>query len=295
MADTVDIPTYDASYTDQSAYPTVDYSSGSPVVGDPTQGLYGNGFVTGSGDVYDSSGNLVSLGASPTANTSVSSPSWWNSPAAAAGINALIQGGLGLYGAHAAGQASQTQANAYQQGLKQQLGIYQQNQANLYPYMQAGYGALQTLQGLLGTGSPAMNGHILSVLKSLPGYQFTLNQGLQSVQNSAAARGLGSSGAALRGAADYATGLANSTWQSYVNPLMTLAQTGENAAAQQGITGAQTGQAVGSTLGSLGQAQAMGTLGAYNALASAGGNIGQSLLAMQALQRPQITNYLTGA
>jgi hypothetical protein len=51
-------------------------------------------------------------------------------------------------------------------------------------------------------------------LEATPGYQFTRNQGLKAVQNSAAARGLGSSGMAQRGAAEYATGLADQTWQN---------------------------------------------------------------------------------
>ena len=50
-------------------------------------------------------------------------------------------------------------------------------------------------------------------LEETPGYQFTRDQGLQSVQNSAAARGLGVSGAALKGAATFATGLADKTYQ----------------------------------------------------------------------------------
>jgi hypothetical protein len=56
-------------------------------------------------------------------------------------------------------------------------------------------------------------------LEATPGYQFTLQQGLKAVQNSAAARGLGSSGMAQRGAAEYTTGLADTTWQNVYNQL----------------------------------------------------------------------------
>jgi hypothetical protein len=49
-------------------------------------------------------------------------------------------------------------------------------------------------------------------LEQTPGYQFTLDQGLKSAQNAAAARGLGVSGAALKASDTYATGLANSTY-----------------------------------------------------------------------------------
>lgn len=59
-------------------------------------------------------------------------------------------------------------------------------------------------------------------LEQMPGYQFTKNQGLQSVQNSAAARGLGVSGAALKGAANYATGLADQNQQQFFNQQQSL-------------------------------------------------------------------------
>jgi hypothetical protein len=50
-------------------------------------------------------------------------------------------------------------------------------------------------------------------LQNTPGYQWALDQGLKSTQNSYAARGLGSSGAAMKGAAEYAQGLASNTYQ----------------------------------------------------------------------------------
>lgn len=74
---------------------------------------------------------------------------------------------------------------------------------------------LTQLNNLLGTGTggsdPAL---IQAALEATPGYQFTRDQGLKSVQNSFAAKGLGRSGAALKGAADYTTGLANNTYEA---------------------------------------------------------------------------------
>ena len=51
-------------------------------------------------------------------------------------------------------------------------------------------------------------------LVNTPGYQFNLSQGLQSLASSNAAKGLGVSGAALKAAATYATGLADNTYQT---------------------------------------------------------------------------------
>jgi hypothetical protein len=74
------------------------------------------------------------------------------------------------------------------------------------------------------------NGPTQAQLEATPGYKFTLQQGLESVQNSAAARGLGSSGAALKGAATYTTGLANQTYQNQFQDQMGVAQGYQNNA-----------------------------------------------------------------
>jgi hypothetical protein len=119
-----------------------------------------------------------------------------------------------------------------------------------------------------------------------PGYQFTLNQGLQAVQNSAAARGLGSSGAALRGAADYASGLANSTYNDVysralstfnanyssaannVNRLQGLVSNGQNAALGTSAAGSAASNTVAGAAANAGNALAGGMVGSAAANAS---------------------------
>ena len=114
-------------------------------------------------------------------------------------------------------------------------------------------------------------------LRATPGYQFTLDQGLRSVQNSAAARGLGTSGAALKGAAEYATGLADNTLKTQqgifqqnlanvLNPLEYVANQGENAAATTGQQGTTAAGNIGAAQIGAGNATAAGTVGATNAL-----------------------------
>ena len=104
-------------------------------------------------------------------------------------------------------------------------------------------GALGNEGSILGTLSQGINEQ---TLQNTPGYQFTLGQGLQSTQNSAAARGLGVSGAALKGAATYATGLADQTYQNqYQNLLSTAQQYGAQAQGFEGAGQAQQGVAAG--------------------------------------------------
>lgn len=117
-----------------------------------------------------------------------------------------------------------------------------------------------------------------ATLEATPGYQFNLSQGLRSIQSSNAAKGLGVSGAALKGAARYATGLADNTLGTQqgifqtnlgnvMNPLMSLTTMGQNAAAQTGSLGnAAVGSSNAAMLGGA-NAQAGGIIGSGNAIA----------------------------
>ena len=131
-------------------------------------------------------------------------------------------------------------------------------------------------------------------LVNTPGYQFNLSQGLESAQNSAAARGLGVSGAAMKGAATYATGLADSTYQqqfanqqalygdavtsfnaaqSYNNQLYNQvsqrATLGGNVAVQAGTQANQGAQNAANTINAGGAAQGAASIAKGNAYAGA--------------------------
>lgn len=126
-------------------------------------------------------------------------------------------------------------------------------------------------------------------LEATPGYQFDLSQGMRAVENSAAAKGLGMSGAALKGAARYATGLADKTLLTQqgifqqnlgnvLNPLMTMYGSGQSAANQTGALGSQYSQGISGSLMGAGNAQAAGTMGAANALASGVTGLGNNAM-----------------
>lgn len=184
--------------------------------------------------------------------------------------------GSAVVGAGASLMGSSAQADAAEAAAKAQMKMYKQTRADLMPYQQFGQVGTNMLQGQL----PTLTAPITmdqATLRNTPGYQFNLSQGLKSVQNGAAARGLGVSGAAMKGAASYATGLADSTYQNQFsnavtnqanayNRLMGVASLGENAAAQTGSYGTQTAANVGNSLIQGGNAQAAGYLGAANAL-----------------------------
>jgi hypothetical protein len=110
-----------------------------------------------------------------------------------------------------------------------QQQMFQQVNQNSQPYLNYGSasaGALTNLLGL-GQGQDPTNAYLtarfqptMQQLQNTPGYQFQLQQGLNATQNSYAAQGLGSSGNALMGAANYAEGLASTSYQQQLQNYM---------------------------------------------------------------------------
>jgi hypothetical protein len=264
--------------------------------------------------------------------------------AIAAGGAAASLGGS-LLSSNAAQSAAQTQANAADLASNNALAEYQQTEKNLSPFLNAGttgLGSLETILGLPGgsgvnplaanginslayTPSSTISGVLnnptfaptQAQLEATPGYQFDLNQGLQATQNSNAAAGLGISGPALKGAANYATGLANNTLTTQqgifqnnyqnaltansqgqgifqgnlgnvINPVSSLTNLGENAGATVGQQGIQAiGNANSLAVGGA-NAIAGGTVGSANAIS--GGLTGASNAGLNSLLYSQILN-----
>jgi len=170
--------------------------------------------------------------------------------------------------AQAAQSAAQTQANAANYAANLQNQQFQTNQQNMSPYMGLGTAAMPQLMNLLGVG-PQGSAGIQTALQNVPGYQFTLNQGLQQLQNQQSATGQNLSGAQQKGLQNYTTGLAQSNYQNYLNNYMNSVGMGQNAAAGLGTMGMQNAQNVGNTLMGGANATAAGQVAAGNAQSNA--------------------------
>ncbi len=209
---------------------------------------------------------------------------------------AALSAGIGAVGSMS---AAKTAAGAANQAAQLQSDQFDQTRGDLLPYNQAGQSVLGDLTALARSGQFGGGKNYLAMaegmlpgqmtqaeLEQTPGYQFNLAQGLKATQSAAAARGLGVSGAALKGAATYATGLADSTYQNQFNNAQTrysdvfnlntgqqsnlqnqfnrlsgVATLGETAAAQTGALGTAAAKTEGQGLMSAGQYQASGALG----------------------------------
>src|SRR5665213_3252301 len=186
---------------------------------------------------------------------------------------ALIGGGLSaaggiasaVIGGGAAKSAAKTQATAAKTAADATMTMYDSNKSLLSPFVSTGANALGGMANLLGEGTGGTAG-IMDQLQKMPGYQFQLQQGLQATQNGYTASGLGQSGAALKGAANYAEGLAGTQYQNLFGNELQTAQLGENAAAMTGTLGMQSQSIASGYNTSAAAAQAAGTVGSANAL-----------------------------
>lgn len=133
-------------------------------------------------------------------------------------------------GSHAAGKAADEQAQSADKALQFQQQVFDTQQANQKPFVDAGQTSISKLMddlnnGTFGPGSnpaaPQFTGtfHTPTVdeARATPGYQFTLQQGLRGVDAGAAAHGGALSGGAVKSELGYATGLADSTYNDVFN------------------------------------------------------------------------------
>lgn len=227
----------------------------------------------------------------------------------AAGIGAAGALGGGAIGASGSKSAAGQQSKAAEQAAMLQYQMYQQTVARLAPWTASGTAANTQLAGLLGLPGYSAAGGMgtgslvkpfdptMDQLRQTPGYQFTLQQGLQATQNQASALGQGGgvlpggglavSGPEGKGLSQFAEGLASTTYQqqfnnywaqlnNIYNMLSGASAQGANAAALTGQSGQAAATAAGNALQGGAAASAAGTVGAANALGGAVGSAGNA-------------------
>lgn len=228
--------------------------------------------------------------------------------ATALAVGASVAGSVASSAISSSAQSSAAgkQAAAAGQSAQEQQQLELQNQSDFQPYLDLGKSASNSLQSELPTLTATFQ-PTMAQLENTPGYQFTKEQGLEATQNGYAAQGLGSSGAAQKGAANYAENLASTTYQqqfqNYMNQnsqiynmLMGGANLGQTGAANLAGYNVNSGANVGGALTGAGTARAAGTVGSANALGSGLGSLGNSLLQYSGLnQQQQLLNKLTGS
>lgn len=243
---------------------------------------------------------------------------------AVSGLGSLVSG---ILGSSAASQAAQQEIQQIEKAegtvsQDQQNAINQQEQTTgqigneLSPFTSLGTSSAQSLQQALQPGGSLTQGYgaftapTAAQAEQQPGYQFTLQQGEQALQNSAAASGGLLSTGTAKNLENYAQGLASTNYNNVYNQALQtygtnfntfnsnqanlynrLAGTtglGESAAGTlgglqqsgaQGLSNTYMGgaQTLANLLTGQGQAQAAGTVGSANALNAGIGGAANSL------------------
>jgi len=233
--------------------------------------------------------------------------------------------------ANAAESAAQLQAQEAANSLAFQKQEWQTQQQNEAPFLQAGQTAIGDLSGLLAPGGGLSQGWTgqftaptAAQAEATPGYQFTLQQGQNAIQNSAAAQGNLLSGGTEAALDQYSQGLASTNYQqafnnaftqygtayntfennqaNQFNRLASVAGLGQTTAGQLGQQGQQaasnnvtnTNLTSGAQIGQDYLNAASSRASGYNAIGNSLGNIGQlasiySLLGPQASGAPNPT------
>lgn len=207
-----------------------------------------------------------------------------------AGVSGLGGIAQAYFGSQASSQAATVQAQSAKDAEAQVQGMFDTTQKNLQPFIDAGQSGTGQVQNLLGLGANGTAG-IMQQLQQMPGYQFALQQGLQATQNGFAAQGLGSSGAAIKGAGQYAEGLASQQYQSLFGNAMSLMQGGVQAGSALGGLASQNAGNLASLTTGAGAAQAAGIVGSANSVLgginTATSGISNSMLSAAMLQQFQ--------
>jgi hypothetical protein len=214
------------------------------------------------------------------------------------GLTTAIIGSAAIAGTAAVAggaMASHAQTKAAARASDTQLQMQDQVRGDLSPFRTAGADFTNQLTSRMGDLTSPFN-MTEAGLEATPGYQFTKTQGLKAVNNALGARGLMNSGAVMKGAAGFATGLADSTYMDQFNidqtqktnafnKLMAGSQLGESAAAQTGAFGTQAATQVGQNTIGAGNASAAGIMAGANGIASTAQSVPQAMMMNQLISK----------
>lgn len=205
------------------------------------------------------------------------------------GVATAIVGGAvatAVIGSNAAQSASHAQAEATNNATTAQENMFGVQQANNKPYMDAGYKALDEIQGNMSTYNQPFT---MKQFQEDPGYQFDLQQGEQALQNSSAASGHMISSQQLGNASNYAQSMASNEFnnafnryqtnnQNSFNRLASVAQLGQTGTASTNGAAQNAANNISSNMIGAGNASAAGTIGTANAISSGIGTATNGLM-----------------
>jgi len=213
---------------------------------------------------------------------------------------AVAIAGAGLVGAGASIYSSSKAADAQKAGIDASAAVqremFDKQTALQEPFRQGGMTAQNQLMTLLGLNPGGGSGvtvnpndpnfgkyakdFSMADYQADPGYAFRLSEGMKGLQNSAAAKGLLSSGSTLKGITDYGQNMASQEYgnaynryqtnrANQLNPLQSLMGSGQTAANTLTNAAGNLGQGLGQAAAATGAANASAYMNTGNALSNA--------------------------
>ena len=220
-------------------------------------------------------------------------PSWMN---AIKPYTPLIGGALSAGGAligagqisSAARDAAELSSGAADRSTALQRQMYEQNQANLAPYLAAGRNALGRITTGMTPGGEFSKSFSMDDFTADPGYGFRMSEGLKAMDRNAAARGGLISGAALKAGTRYGQDMASQEYTNAFNryqtnranqlqPLQSLAGIGQTATNNLASVGSNYASNVGNIDTNATNVRANAGLTSGAGYASAYGAVGNAL------------------
>ena len=200
----------------------------------------------------------------------------------------VVSAGATIYAGNKASSATTDASNAAVKSQEEALAQQKELGAPYTAFGQSGIKPLQDLLGLTAGSTPASQ---QAALAGTPGYQFALQQGLQSTKAQATAMGMGLSGNTLAALDQYSTGLADQTYQERVGNLQGVVGIGQASAAGQAANIGQSAANIGNIRMAQGQNEAGLAVNQAAALSKIGGGAVNQYLTMQTLKGLQGGGY----
>jgi hypothetical protein len=173
---------------------------------------------------------------------------------------------LGNYfGAQATANAASQSAALQQQRFNQAVGYEQ-------PFMQSGQNALNLYNNATGVNGSAAQQSYYNTFQNDPGFQASVNYGLQQIQAQNAAQGMGLSGNTLAALQSYSQNALSQQYQTRLDDLFRTAQLGGNSANALSAASTSSGTAQGNFNVASGQAQGTGISGLGTGVSNATNN-----------------------
>jgi hypothetical protein len=173
-------------------------------------------------------------------------------------------GGGGGDASGAITQAANISAQASREAAGLEKQIYEEIRGDVAPWRTAGTGAVNYLSGILNIpGSTPVDP--TNALRATPGYNWAMGQGVDARERSAAARGGLLGTPEQKSLTTFGQGLADQTYQNYLNNLFNVSGSGLTAAGMGATAGMNYANQAGQMTQNAANTTAQSILAAYNA------------------------------